>query len=174
MGKAVLTTPMYISVAWTLMISYQIFTQTAVTTLISYVNILLPSMGSWLSSRMDMLTFIYAFAWVFVLSSVIPSVILGKERSVLVQFLVCLTLALMALVIQDMIVTYASGLNDHLFNLSSLFYNPFLAVGYLIAPFIVMLAIDIHSRRKRKKTEELGRITETYLENTATVEKNAK
>ncbi|MBX5327861.1 MAG: hypothetical protein QHH18_02120 [Candidatus Bathyarchaeota archaeon] len=174
MGRAALTTPLYISVAWTLMISYQIFTQTAVTTLISYVNLLWPSVGSWLSSRMDMLTFIYAFAWVFVLSSVIPSVILGKERSVLVQFLVCLTLALVALIIQDVITTYASGLNDHLFSLSSLFYNPFLAVGYLIAPFIVMLAIDIRSRRKRKKTEELDKVTEAYLKNMTPLEENAK
>jgi len=174
MGRAALTTPLYISVAWTLMISYQIFTQTAVTTIILYVNMFWPPVGSWLSSRMDMLTFIYAFAWVFVLSSVIPSVILGKERSVLIQFLVCLTLALVALLVQDIITTYASELNNHLFNLTSLFYNPFLATGYLIAPFIVMLAIDIRSRRKRKKTEELGKVTEAYLENTTMAERNAK
>ncbi|MEM2117497.1 MAG: hypothetical protein QW386_00570 [Candidatus Bathyarchaeia archaeon] len=174
MGRAALTTPLYISVAWTLIISYQIFTQTAVTTLTSYVNLLWPSVGSWLSSRMDMLTFIYAFAWIFVLSSVIPSVILGKERSVLVQFLVCLTLSFVAFEVQELARTYTSGLNDHLFGLTSLFYNPFLAVGYLIAPFIVMVAIDIRSRRKRKKTEELDKVTETYLENTAPLEENAK
>lgn len=174
MGKAALTTPLYISVAWTLIISYQIFTQTAVSTLVLYINILWPSIGSWLSSRMDMLTFVYAFAWIFVLSSVIPSVILGKERSVLIQFFVCLTLAFIAYEIQDLTTIYASGLNHNLSNLSSIFHNPLLAVGYLTAPFIVMLIIDIRSRRKRKKTEELGNITEAYLENATVIEENAK
>lgn len=174
MGKAALATPIYISVAWTLMISYQIFTQAAVATLTSYINIIWPSMGSWLSSRMDMLIFIYAFAWVFVLSSVIPSVILGKERSVLAQFLVCLTLAFVAFEVQHLTSTYASGLDDHMFSLTTLFYNPFLAIGYLMAPFLVMLAIDIRSKRKRKKAEELEKMTETYLEDIAIAEKNAK
>jgi len=174
LGKATLTTPLYISVAWTLIISYQIFTQTAVATVVSHVNMFWPSIGSWLSSRMDMLTFVYAFAWIFVLSSVIPSVILERERSVLIQFFVCLTLTLVALIIQDTITNYASGLDHNLSNLAIIFCNPFLAVGYLLAPFIVMLIIDVRARRKHKRTEELGKIAETYLENAALIEENAK
>lgn len=174
LGRAALTTPLYISVAWTLMISYQIFTQAAVTTLTSYIHIIWPSMGSWLSSRMDTLTFIYAFAWIFVLSSVIPSVILGKERSVLIQFLACLTLAFVAFEVQHLASTYAIGLNDHLFNLTTILTNPFLAIGYLMAPFLVMLAIDLRSKRKRKKTKELEMVTEAYLEDAVILEKNTK
>ena len=50
---------------------------------------------------MDVMVFVHAFASVFVLSSLIPSVILGKERSVLIQFLVCLTLAFIAVSFMD-------------------------------------------------------------------------
>jgi len=172
--KAILTAPLYISVAWTLMISYQIFTQTAVTALISYINMIWPSAGSWISSRMDVLIFVYAFAWVFVLSSVIPSVILGKERSVLVQFFVCLALAFVAFETQNILITYGGGLNDHLFSLTPSFHNPILAVGYLLLPYIVMLIIDIRSRRKRKKDKEMETVTEAYLKDAAMAENKVK
>jgi hypothetical protein len=62
LGKAAFAAPIYISVAWTLMISYQLFTQTAVTTLVTQINTFIPSIGFWLSSRIDMVVFIYAFA----------------------------------------------------------------------------------------------------------------
>jgi len=52
-------------------------------------------------AHMDVLVFMHAFAWVFVLSSLIPSVILGKERSTLIQFLVCLMLAFVAVSFTD-------------------------------------------------------------------------
>ena len=79
--KAALMTPAYLSVAWVLMVSYQIFTQTAVETVVTSLNLYFPTVGAWLLLRMDMIVFIYAFAWVFVLSSIIPTLILGKERS---------------------------------------------------------------------------------------------
>lgn len=170
LGKAAITTPLYISVAWTLMVSYQLFTQIAVTTVISYINVIWPSVAVWLSSRVDVLVFIYAFAWVFVLSSAIPSVLLGKERSVLVQFFVCLTLTFVAFVIQDTLLMYNEEVSSHVFTIATLFHNPFIATAYLLMPYIMMLAIDIRSRRKRKKQENLQKVTAAYLENAAAEE----
>lgn len=168
MGKAGWAAPLYVSVAWTLMISYQLFTQTAVTTISSYVNMFWPSVGAWLVSRIDMIVFIYAFAWVFLLSSAIPSVILGKERSVLVQFFVCLTLTFMGFVIQDTLTTYGGKQIDQISSLAVLFQNPFLAMGYLSIPYLLMLGFDIHSRRKQeKKREKIENATVAYLEDAA-------
>lgn len=163
MGKAALATPLYISAAWTLMISHQLFTQTAVTTVIIYIDIFWPSVGAWLASRMDMIVFIYAFAWVFVLSSAIPSVILGKERGVLIQFFVCLILTFVAFVVQDILTTHGGGPMDQLFSLAVLFNNPFLAGGYLLIPYFLMLMLDIRSRKKQKKEETSEKATATHL-----------
>ena len=164
MGKAAWATPLYISIAWSLMVSYQLFTQTAVTTIITSINMLWPSVGSWLTSRVDMIVFIYAFAWVFVLSSAIPSVILGKERSVLAQFFVCLTLTFVAFLILDTITTYGGGPIDQLLSLAVLFENPFLAMMYLLIPYLLMLILDIRSNKKRKKEKTLEKVTTTYMQ----------
>ena len=154
MGKAAIATPLYLSFAWTLMISYQIFTQTAVTTITDQVNAFLPSIGTWISSRMDLIVFIYAFAWVFVLSSVIPSAILGKGRSVLLQFMVCLTPAFLPFIFKDVLAAYATQPMEALFGLNSAFQNPLLAAGYLGLPYIVMLMLDVYSKRKHLKEEK--------------------
>jgi len=42
MGKSALVTPLYISVAWILLITYQLFTQTAVSTVVSYIKVFWP------------------------------------------------------------------------------------------------------------------------------------
>ncbi len=137
------------------MVSYQLFTQTSVTTVATQIDLLWPSFGSWLASRIDMIVFIYAFSWVFVLSSVIPSIILGKERSVLVQFFVCLTLTLVAFVFQDVLTTLLGYETiDQIFGLAELFRNPYLAIGHLSTPYLFMLALDIRSRQKHKKIEK--------------------
>ena len=174
LGKAALVTPVYISVAWTLMVSYQLFTQIAVTTVTKHIDVFWPSIGVWLVSRMDMLVFIHAFAWVFLLSSAIPSIILGKGRGVLVQFFVCLTLTFSAFVVQDILITYGGGSIGHISSLAALFHNPFLAAGYLSLPYLLMLGFDIYSRRKRKKEEKLESVTEVYLEDTAEAEEKAQ
>ena len=153
LGKAAIATPVYISFAWTLMISYQIFTETAVSTIMTYINMFSPSIGTWLSTRVDTIIFIYAFAWIFVLSSVIPSVILGKGRSVLVQFIVCLTLTFMAFMIQDVLAGYAARPVAEAFSLNALLENPILAVTYLLMPYILMITLDIRSRKKPKQIE---------------------
>jgi hypothetical protein len=172
LGKAALTTPLYISLAWTLLVSYQLFTQTAVSTFISSINMFWPSVGTWLSFRIDIIVFIHAFAWIFVLSSVIPSAILGKERSVLAQFFVCLTLTFVAFMVQDAINTYGGGLSDQLLSLATLFYDPYLAVGYLIMPYLLMLVFDIQTKKNQKRKEELETTRATCLENAVAEEQN--
>jgi uncharacterized membrane protein YwaF len=148
------------------MVSYQFFTKTAVTTVVTHLNALWPLLGGWIASRMEMIIFIYAFAWIFVLSSVIPSFILGKERSVLVQFLVCLTLAFSAIFIQDLLGTYGYDPVDQLSSMAIMLYNPILAVVYLSIPYVLMLSLDVQARRKRRKQEKMEEIVGTYIEST--------
>ncbi|MCK5628733.1 hypothetical protein KAI12_04630 [Candidatus Bathyarchaeota archaeon] len=170
MGKAALTAPLYISVAWILMTSYQLFTETAVTSVVPYVNELLPSVGLWLVHRLDMIVFVTAFAWVFILSSVIPSVILGKERGVLAQFAVCLSLTFSSIIILDVLRVYLGIQVNQVFQFNALFDNPVLAVGYLSLPYALMFALDFRSRNRKKKKETLERLTETYLETAEPIE----
>jgi hypothetical protein len=166
--KAALITPAYLSVAWVLMLSYQIFTQTAVGTVVSAINPLSPVAATWLNARIDIVVFIYAFAWVFVLSSIIPSLILGKERSVLVQFFVCLILTLTGFLLLDVVKGYGFDLSDPavLFSnpFTQLFTNAAFAVFYLSLPYIVMIALDISSRKKRKvKENKIKALTDEYF-----------
>jgi len=166
MGKTALATPLYISFAWILMVSYQFFTQTAVTTVVTRFATFWPALEGWLMSRIDMIIFVYAFAWVFVLSSVIPSFILGKERSVLVQFLVCLTLTFLAFFVQDLLTSYGYDPIDNLSGLAMLLDNPILAVAYLSIPYDLMLSLDIHSRSRRNKKEQ-EKVVSVYTEGAA-------
>jgi len=174
LGKAAVVTPLYVSVAWTLMVSYQLFTQTAVITVTDSINMFWPLVGEWLTLRMNMLVFIHAFAWVFLLSSAIPSVILGKGRGVLVQFFVCLTLTFSAFIVHDIITTYENRSIGQIFSLEALFHNPFLALGYLSLPYVLMLGFDINSRRKQKKKEKIENITNAYLNDAAQADKNVQ
>ena len=97
LGLAMLMVPLYISVAWRLIITYQLFTQTAVYSFTDYLGNVLPSLGGLLNTRIDTVVFIHTFAWIFVLASVVPSIILGKGRSILLQFFLCLTLTFVAI-----------------------------------------------------------------------------
>ena len=157
MGKAVLVTPLYLSFAWILMISYQLFTETAVKTLIDIINLHWPVAGIWLNSRLEILVFIYSFAWVFVLSSVIPSLILGSERGVLVQFFVCLTLTFLAFILKDAINAY-SGVSfmQSIGILQGAFTHLFTSLLYLSAPIILMLFIDLRNRRLKIDWDKIG------------------
>jgi hypothetical protein len=149
MKRSVYLTPVYISVVWILMISYQLFTQTAVTTLVFNVSELIPQIGGWLISRLDMIIFIYAFAWVYLLSSVLPTVFLGKKCSVFIQFLVCLSLTFVAFVIQDgLIVLFEANAIDQILNLGIYFNNPVIAAGYLAIPYLLMIGLDLQTRKK--------------------------
>jgi hypothetical protein len=157
LGKATIITPLYISVAWTLMTSYQLFTETTVKSVTVYINMYLPTIGAWLASRLDMIVFIHSFAWIFLLSSVIPSLILGKERGVLAQFGLCLTLAFLAFVVQDAL----RGLNgtlDQILGLAPLFQNPVLAAAYLSLPYLLMIGFDIRGKRKKEKWVKIEKV----------------
>jgi hypothetical protein len=158
LGKAAFITPLYLSVVWALMISYQLFTQTAVTTVIGSIELYWPPIGTWLFSRIDMMVFIFSFAWVFVLSSVLPSVILGKNRSVLIQFLVVLTLTFASFIIQDgLLMIFEGETIAQILNLAHLFINPYIALGFLSLPYIFMLMLDLRSRRTRYVYKALGK-----------------
>jgi hypothetical protein len=163
MGKAALIAPLYVSSAWTLMVTYQIFTQNAVFTVLTSLNSLWPWIGEWLIPRIDLVIFIYAFSWVFVLASVIPSILLGRERSVLVQFFVCLILALVALLVEDSVSDYLGSQSQVYLGVASLFGNPLFAVTYLSIPYVIMLVIDIRTRRKCKREQQTGKIKSTPL-----------
>jgi len=173
LGKAAWEAPLYLSVAWTLMISYQMFTQTAITTLVTYINMFWPFVGAWLTSRVDMMVFISAFAWVFVLSSVIPTVILGKERSVLVQFFVCLILTFLAFITFDILQVYESGPINYLLSLTVLLNNPFLAIAYLSIPYVLMLIIDLRARKRHKKEKALENVAEIYMQDAMAAEQKS-
>jgi hypothetical protein len=151
------------------MISYQLFTETAVTSLVTQIDTFLPSIGFWLTSRVDLVVVFYSFAWVFVLSSVIPSLLLGKERGVLVQFFVCLTLTFLAFVLLDVLELYAGTSLAQLLSFAFVFSNPILATLYLALPYIVMIGLDVRSRRRKK---ESGDLTETYVDSEEWVEQN--
>jgi hypothetical protein len=154
------------------MISYQLFTETAVTTLVTQIDTLLPSIGIWLASRVDMVVFVYAFAWTFVLSSVIPALLLGKERGVLVQFFVCLTLTFLTFVLLDVLQNYAGTSLAQLLSFAFVFSNPIIAGLYLAMPYIVMIGLDVRARRKNKAKKASADFTETYVDSEEWVEQN--
>ena len=147
MGKAaIITAPFYLGFAWSLLITYQIFTSLAVNAVLSFLKSLAPSLGSYLLTKFDLIVFIHSFAWIFLISSVIPSRIFGKERSVFLQFLVCLILSLSPLIVQELIPEmYYQVSNGHYFNLNLLFNNYFFSFIYLIAPYVLMTVIDMSS-----------------------------
>jgi ABC-type multidrug transport system fused ATPase/permease subunit len=165
MSKAIWATPVYLSVAWALMISYQLFTTTAVETVVNNIDFVFPAIGSWLISRIDMIVIINAFAWVFVLSSVIPSIILGKERSILVQFFVCLILTIVSFVILDTIETVGGTSLEQLQGAAFLFSNVFFAVLYLALPYIVMFTLDWQLKKRQKKIRTLEEVNQEFIEN---------
>ena len=147
------------------MISYQLFTQTAVTTLVSAINVFIPQIGSWLLSRLDMVIFIYAFAWVYLLSSVLPSVFLGKKCSVFIQFLVCLSLTFLAFIIQDgLIVLFEANTIDQILNLGIYFNNPLIAAGYLAIPYLLMIGLDLQARKKMLIEQTLRQQVQVEIE----------
>ncbi len=166
LSKAVLVTPVYLSIAWALMISYQLFTESAVTTVLTSIKSIAPSLGIWLVDKQGVIIFVYAFAWVFVLSSVIPSKILGKERSVLVQFVVCLSLTLSAFLLLDILKSSFGTVIDQLFSFAYLLDNPILAVLYLTIPYVLMFSLDLKTRNSNKREKQrIANLTENYLQN---------
>ena len=172
MKKAALAAPLYISIAWCLIISYQLFTQTAVYSIVHFLTGSWPSADNFVITRLDSIVFIHAFAWIFVLSSVIPSIIIGKGRSILLQFFLCLTVAFVAVSAEDVLM-FIMGANpaSQIQSFSFWFQNPLIAGIYLCAPYILMLYLDIRSRKKARKEEQLQETeSEQYSEEVILVE----
>lgn len=144
-----LTASLYLSVSWMLTVSYELMTDSAVGSIANGISVVLPSAGLWLTSNVNTIAFVYAFTWIFVLSSVIPSVVVGKNRGFLTQYVVVLTLTLLAFFMPDILLTVAGiDINQVVTNLAVL-QHPILAISYLSVPFIVMIVIDWHSKKTK-------------------------
>jgi hypothetical protein len=156
--KAGLIAPIYLSFSWVLTVSYQLFTDTAVKSIASFIDMSWPAAGAWLNSNVETIVFIYAFTWIFVLSSVIPSVILGKERSILIQYAVVLTLTLIAFFMADILQAVAGIQINQIFETANILKNPILAGVYLAVPYLFMIGLDIRSRKAAKGKRQLDKI----------------
>ena len=148
--RAAILAPLYLSFSWVLTISYQLFTDTAVKTLSINIFYISPAIASWLGANLTTVAFVYAFSWIFILSSVLPSLILGKERSVLVQYLVSMTLTVIALSTTSLLSTYGGIQAKSIFNPSILLKSPLIAIVYLFIPYVVMIVLDLRARKKRR------------------------
>lgn len=143
----------YLILAWILVVSYQIFTQSALTTVASSLGGLTPGLASFINSKAELATFICSFAWMFVLSSLISILMFGKERRLTIQFLVSLALTLTGSALLGLLNLVGLDLSNpnvlsHPFIL--LFSNAFFGFFYLTLPFIFMVAVDLGLMKIRK------------------------
>jgi hypothetical protein len=125
-----------------------LFTDTAVRSLTVYIAYVSPVLANWVTENIELVVFIYAFTWIFLLSSVIPSLLLGKKRSILVQYMVCLILAVLALSVQGLLLTYGGIEISQIFAAATFLSNPFLAGLYLAVPYLIMLALDLRTKKQ--------------------------
>ena len=163
MVRAALTTPLYISSIWVLLITYQMFTHVAVVSVVQSINPLFPSAQEFLMPRIDRIEFLYSFAWIWVMTSLIPSLIL-QRKSALLQFMVVLTLAFLALEF-DSVLSFTVGeeVVEQIFGATSLLRNPVLAALYLLLPFLIIFSVDFYNRRRKeleKKLEQPNHLVE--------------
>jgi hypothetical protein len=149
--------PVYLSISWILTISYQLLTETAVTTVTNNIAYIWPSLSGWLTTNTETVVFIYSFTWIFVLSSVIPSMIAGKEKGFLVQYLIVLVLSLVAFFMPDILYAVAGIQLKEAATSITILQNPAVAIVYLAVPYLFMVAIDWHGKSKsdHRKKEEL-------------------
>jgi hypothetical protein len=152
--RHILLTALYLALAWVLMVTYQIFTQTALATAAASLATAAPLVASWLSSSSDLASFICSFAWMFVLSAVFSTLMFGKERRLSIQFLVSLGLTLVG----STLLGALSNVGVDLSNTNILSGPAAVFVGnaafswfYLALPFIVMLVIDLRSIIKKNR-----------------------
>jgi hypothetical protein len=155
MRRSLLVTAILLIVAWLLMLSYQIFTKTALTTIASGLGGYSSASASALSSNINIAAFVCSFAWMFVLSSVISGLIFGQQKRIFIQFLIGLILTVTASAIFDGFKIMGYDLS----NPNTLLSNPFakvlgngaLAFFYLALPFIFMIAVDLRAMTKQRK-----------------------
>jgi len=154
LARGIVVTSVCLAIAWLLMLTYQIFTKTALTTMVSSMGSV-PSLASLLNSNITVGIFVCAFAWMFVLSSIISNLMFGKQRRIFIQFLVSLVLTLTASGIFAALKGVGLDLSNPKIVLSNsyaqVFSNAVFSVFYLSLPFICMIVIDLRAMRKRKK-----------------------
>jgi hypothetical protein len=140
--------PLYLSASWILTVSYQLLTVSAVGTIANSFTVLLPSASVWLNANIETITFVYAFTWIFVLSSVIPSVIVGSKRGFLSQYVVVLVLSLLAFFMPDILQTFAGIDVNQVVRSLSILENIGVAVAYLAMPYLIMVVVDWRFKKK--------------------------
>jgi hypothetical protein len=143
----------YWFLAWLLMVSYQIFTKNALTTVAASLTGSVPLLASWINSNANVPIFVCSFAGMFVLSSLISIIIFGRERRLTIQFLISLVLTLTGSVLLELFHLAGFDLSNPSF-LSQpseiLFGNVFFAFFYLALPFIFMVAVDLGLMKIKK------------------------
>jgi hypothetical protein len=158
--RASVTALLYLSISWVLTISYQLLTATAVTTIAVGIASIWPAASVWLSTNIETIAFVYAFTWIFVLSSVIPSIIVGKERGFISQYVVVLILSLLAFFMPDILLGVAGvNFNEMVVNLA-IFQNPIVAVVYLSVPYLFMIGIDWRSKAIARRAKQEKFVTD--------------
>jgi len=104
--------------------------------------------------RIDRIEFMYSFAWIWVMTSLIPSLIL-KRKSALLQFVVVLALTFLAVEFESVLSFVVGGeFVEQIFRVAVWLGNPWLATLYLLSPFLVILSVDLYERRKKKLEEK--------------------
>jgi hypothetical protein len=152
-ARSIARKAVYLVLAWVLMVSYQIFTQSALTTMTSSLSSWIPALSSLLSSKADLAVFICSFAWMFVLSALITIFMFGKERRLTVQFFVSLALTLTGSALLGLLnLAGVDPSNPSVLSqpFTLLFGNVFFAFFYLALPFVFMVAVDLGLMKIRK------------------------
>jgi hypothetical protein len=151
--RPIYLTATYLTVAWVLMVSYQIFTKTAVTTVATALSGPTPMLANWLSTSSGSAAFICGFAWMFVLSAIVSNLMFGRERRLSIQFLVSLGLTLAGSAILALLgIAGLDFANPSVLStpFTILFGNVWFAGFYLALPFLFMLAMDIRAGHRHK------------------------
>lgn len=155
LARGILVTSILLVAAWVLMLTYQIFTKTAFTTVASSLKGVAPYLASTLNSNIGLAVFICSFAWMFVLSTVISNLIFGKQRRIFIQFLIGLALTFTASALFDA----AKWLGWDLSNPKTLLANRYAQIFnsalfsalFLSLPFVFMIAMDLQAMLKARK-----------------------
>ncbi len=155
MARGILVTSILLVAAWVLMLTYQIFTKTALTTVASSLNDAIPYLASTLSSNLGIAVFICSFAWMFVLSTVISNLIFGKQRRIFIQFLIGLVLTLTASGLFDAAKWFGWDLSNPKILLANryaqVFNSSLFSALFLSLPFVFMIAMDLRSMIQARK-----------------------
>lgn len=155
MVRGIVVTSVFLGVAWLLMLTYQIFTKTALTTMAFTLQGSTPFLSSSLNSNIAVAAFVCSFAWMFVLSSVISGLIFGKQKRIFIQFLIGLALTVTASAIFDGFKTIGLDLSNPNTLLSNpyarVFSNAIFSFLFLCLPFIFMIIVDLRSIMNQHK-----------------------